>query len=298
MLHHVKSSQPNAEWINADLYPFQTYALDTPVGKMRYLDEGEGETIVMVHGNPAWSLVYRKLVLGLRDKYRCIAPDHIGFGQSDKPVNWSYLPSAHSENLGQLFDALDLQNVTLVVQDWGGPIGLSYAIAHPERVKRLVIMNTWLWDVRDDWYYQAFSGFMGGAVGRLLSKHWNFFVRAVVPMAYGDKSKLTKELHRHYFDALPTPDSRKGTWVFPKQITASGEWLADLWSKRERITSKPTMIAWGMKDIAFREKELRRWQDAFPNAQVTRFESAGHDVQEEQGEAITQLIRTFIEAHP
>jgi pimeloyl-ACP methyl ester carboxylesterase len=85
MLHHVKSSQPNAEWINADLYPFQTYALDTPVGKMRYLDEGEGETIVMVHGNPAWSLVYRKLVLGLRDKYRCIAPDHIGFGQSDKP---------------------------------------------------------------------------------------------------------------------------------------------------------------------------------------------------------------------
>jgi len=292
----MTQAQANEAWINPDLYPFTAKTFQLDMGTMRYVDEGEGQPIVMVHGNPSWSFVYRKLIVGLSDKYRCIAPDHIGFGQSDKPFDWSYLPSEHAQNLDSLLTSLDLNDITLVVQDWGGPIGLDYAIKHPERVKRLVIMNTWLWDVRDDWYYQAFSGFVGGFVGRFLCRHWNFFVRVVVPMAYGNRQLLTKELHRHYFDALPTGESRKGSWVFPKQIIASGDWLADLWSKRERIVDKPVMISWGMKDIAFRENELRRWQEFFPQAQVTRFEAVGHDVQDEAGEMMVSLIDAFITA--
>lgn len=288
----------NASWINPDLYPYATKAFQLPMGTMRYVDEGQGDPIVMVHGNPSWSLVYRKLVDGLRASYRCIVPDQIGFGQSDKPADWSYLPQAQAANLAALIDGLGLDGITLVVQDWGGPIGLSYAIAHPERVKRLVVLNTWLWDVSDDWYYQAFSGFMGGPVGRWLCRNQNGFVRFVVPVAYGDKRHLTPEKHRHYFDALPTPDSRKGTWVFPGQIIGASDWLGGLWSQRGVLADKPMMIAWGMKDIAFREKELRQWMAAFPQTQVTRFERAGHYVQDEAGEEIAGLMRAFLAAHP
>ncbi|NDJ77371.1 MAG: alpha/beta fold hydrolase, partial [Chloroflexi bacterium] len=266
----------NAGWIDPALYPYTSQTFQVPAGTMRYLDEGQGQPIVMVHGNPVWSFVYRKLVAALRDKFRCIAPDHIGFGQSDKPADWSYLPQEHAANLERLLESLDLDGITLVVQDWGGPVGLSYAIAHPERVQRLVILNTWLWPVDDDWYYRAFSGIVGGPLGRLLCRRINLFVRFVVPTAYGDRRKLTKEIHRHYFDALPTPDQRNGTWVFPQQIIGSTAWLGELWAQRARLAEKPALLAWGMKDIAFREKELKRWMQLFPQAEVTRFPEAGH----------------------
>jgi len=250
-----------------------------------------------VHGNPTWSFVYRKLINALRDRYRCIAPDHIGFGQSDKPDRWTYLPQDHAANLTSLLNSLDLSGITLVVQDWGGPIGLSYAVENPERVKRLVILNTWMWSVKADWYYQGFSGFVGGPIGRWLCRNYNFFVGQVVKTAYGEKALLTPEIHRHYFDALPTPESRKGTWVFPRQIIGSSAWLDSLWQRRANIADKPAMLAWGMKDIAFREQELRRWQELFPKAQVTRFATSGHYVQDEQGEAIAKLIGDFMAAN-
>ncbi len=295
----VSSSRvPPAGWINSDLYPYHTKAFQVPAGTMRYLDEGSGEPIVLVHGNPSWSFVYRKQVAALRDDYRCIAPDHIGFGQSDKPHDWSYLPQEHAANLEALLESLELDGITLVVQDWGGPIGLSYAIAHPERIKRLVVLNTWLWSVREDWYYRAFSGIMGGAVGRYFCERVNLFARAVVPRAYGDPQRLTREIHRHYLDSQPTPDTRKGTWVFPQQIIGASAWLASLWAQREKLANKPTLIAWGMKDIAFREKELRRWQEAFPHANVTRLEGVGHYVQDEAGETLVDLMQTFLRNHP
>ncbi|MBK8024210.1 MAG: alpha/beta fold hydrolase [Chloroflexi bacterium] len=294
----MQGNPSTAGWINRDLYPWEAKAHQVPVGTMRYVDESRGEPIVMVHGNPVWSFVYRKLIAGLSDRYRCIAPDHIGFGQSDKPYAWTYLPQHHAANLEYLLLDLDLRDITLVVQGWGGPIGLSYAVEHPERVKRLVILNTWMWPVNDDWYYQAFSNIVGGPLGRFLCRRINMFVRMVVPTAYGTRSRLTPEIHRHYFDPLPTGDSRKGTWVFPRQITHSSEWLASLWARRDCIAGKPAMFAWGMKDIAFREKELTRWQSLFPAAQVTRFPDAGHYVQDEQGEAIVGLMRDFMERHP
>ena len=287
-----------AAWINPRLYPYAAKACALPMGTLRYVDEGEGEPIVMVHGNPTWSFVYRKLIAGLSERYRCIVPDHIGFGQSSKPSDWSYLPRDHSVNLTRLLDGLNLEGITLVVQDWGGPIGLAYALEHPERVKRLVILNTWLWPVADDWYYQAFSAMLGGPFGRFMCRHFNLFVRGVVPMAYGDRAQLTREILRHYLAPLPTGDSRKGTWVFPGQIIGASDWLAALWAQRDRLVAKPAMIAWGMKDIAFREKELRKWQGLFPRAEVTRFAQAGHYVQDEAGEAIAQLMRAFIGAHP
>lgn len=136
--------------------------------RLHYIDEGEGEPIVMVHGNPTWSFLYRKFIKELSHTHRCIAPDHLGFGLSDKPSGWSYKPADHAANLAALLDKLDLIDITLIVQDWGGPTGLSYALKNPERVKRLVIMNTWFWPVEDERHYRLFSGMVGGPIGRFL----------------------------------------------------------------------------------------------------------------------------------
>jgi len=281
-------------WLDQQEYPFTPKQFSLPMGTMSYVDEGAGEPVVMVHGNPVWSFVYRHFIEHLRGNYRCIAMDHIGFGLSDKPFEWSYRPQAQGENLQALLDSLDLTGINLIVQDWGGPIGLSYAVNNPERIKRLIILNTWMWPVNDDWYYRAFSGFMGGVAGRFLIRRFNFFARVVTRMAYGDKSKIPPRIHAHYLNALPTPQSRKGSWVLPREIIASSDWLTQLWAQRENLSAKPAMLAWGMKDIAFREKELNRWASLFPQASITRYEDAGHYVQDEKGPELVLLVEKFI----
>ena len=282
------------EWLDRAEYPFDPKAYETAVGTMRYVDEGEGAPVVMVHGNPYWSFEYRGLIQRFAPTNRCIAPDHIGFGLSDKPADWDYLPEHHAENLESLLESLDLNDITLVVNDWGGPIGISYAIAHPARVKQIVITNTWCWSVNDDWYYRAFSGFVGGPVGRRLIRRRNFFARTIARAVFGDRSKLTPELHRHITAPLATPEERRGSWVFPREIIGSSQWLAGLWSARELLRGKVTLIAWGMKDIAFREKELATWIEAFPEARVKRFPAAGHFVADEASEELGREMEAIL----
>jgi haloalkane dehalogenase len=189
---------------------------------------------------------------------------------------------------------LGLKGITLVVQDWGGPIGLSYALDNPENVERIVIMNTWAWPVNRDPYYVGFSSFMGGPVGRFLIRRYNFFARVIVPKAFGDPAKLTKHIHRHYLEPLADPRDRRSSAVFPKQILGSTDWLRTLWERKDQLRSKPKLIVWGMKDIAFREQELRRWEHAFPDARVVRLDSVGHFVQEEAPTVLGTAIEQFI----
>jgi haloalkane dehalogenase len=279
------------EWLDRNEYPFDSHYFQLPVGKMHYLDKGKGDPIVMVHGNPGWSFEFRKIIKELSKTNRCIAPDHIGFGLSDKPLGWDYLPRSQAENFERLMDSLNLTNISLVVNDWGGPIGLSYAIKHPERIKKLVILNTWLWSVKSDLYYQAFSGMMGGLLGRFLIRHFNFFGRVVVWMAVGDKSQLPPAVHRHYYQHLEKSTDRKGCYTFPKQIIGSSDWLDSLWQQREKINRIPTTFVWGMKDIAFREKELNYWVSNWNNPEVVRLSEAGHYPQEEAPEAVIKALR-------
>ena len=282
------------EWLDREEYPFKPHFFTTPAGDLHYVDEGSGTPIVFVHGNPSWSFEFRKPISSLSRGHRCIAPDHIGFGLSDKPTAWSYTPQDHAMNLERFLESLDLENITLVVGDWGGPIGLSYAIARPERIDNLVITNTWMWPVDKDWYYIAFSSFMGGPMGRWLIRKYNFFARVVIKAVYGDKSRLTPEIHEHYLNPLSEPAQRKGCWTWPKQIVASTDWLRGLWEKREALLEKNVLLAWGMKDIAFREKELNRWMESFPEAQVVRYEDAGHFIAEEKaGELIMEIEKVL-----
>lgn len=282
-------------WLDSREYPFQQHYIRVPAGKMHYVDEGSGDPVVFVHGNPSWSFEFRHLIRAFAATNRCIAPDHIGFGLSDKPEDWTYLPRDHAMNLGMLLASLDLDRITLVVGDWGGPIGLSYALGHPERIRNIVITNTWLWPVDTDWHFKAFSWFMGGPVGRWLILRRNYFARRVLPSVFGNRLKLTGKIHRHYLMPLSTPGERNGCWIFPREIIGSTAWLRSLWERHSLLAGKNILIAWGMMDHSFRKKEMDRWVAAFPRARLVRFEYTGHFVPEESPEDLIREMRELID---
>ncbi|TAL68630.1 MAG: alpha/beta fold hydrolase [Bacteroidetes bacterium] len=278
-------------WLDRNEYPFTSHFFDLPVGKMHYIDEGQGDPIVMIHGNPGWSFEFRNIIKELSKTNRCIAIDHIGFGLSDKPFDFDYLPSSQAKNFEIFMDSLNLNNIAMTFNDWGGPIGLSYAIKHPEIIKKLVIMNTFLWSVEDDPHYQKFSGLMGGGFGRFMIKNFNLFAHFFLPKVFGEKKNLPKHIHKHYYKHLATRKDRKGCYTFPKHIIASSKWLDSLWQQRERINSIPTTFVWGMKDIAFREKELNYWIENWKNPKVVRLEGVGHYPQEESPNDVINSLR-------
>jgi haloalkane dehalogenase len=284
-------SAQNPKWLDRTEYPFESKYYQLPVGKMHYIDEGEGETMVMIHGNPGWSFEFRHIIKEMSKTHRCIVPDHIGFGLSDKPFEWDYLPENHAKNLELFINSLNLKNITLVVNDWGGPIGLSYALKHPEKIKKIVIMNTWMWSVENDPYYRKFSGMMGGGFGRFMIKNFNIFGKMVVKKAVGDKKKLSKHIHKHYYKHLQTKKDRKGCYVFPKQIIGSSKWLDSLWQQRDKINKISTTIIWGIKDIAFREQELNYWIDNWNNPKVIKLAETGHFPQEEAPNRVIEELR-------
>lgn len=256
--------------------------------------KGQGDPIVFVHGNPAWSFLFRKLIKEFSGTNRLIAPDMIGFGLSDKPAAWSSMPREHAKIPWLFLESVPLEHITMVVGDWGGPIGLSDAISHLETSNNIVITTTWLWSVRSDWYYQAFSTFTEGPVGRWLILNRNFFADTIVRSLFYDKSRLTPAIHAQYLMPLSKPDERKGSWVFPGQIVGSSDWLQSLWDQRDVVSRKNVPVAWGMKDIAFREKELRTWMDAFPWARVVRFEDAGNFIAEEKPDELIGEMKKLV----
>jgi haloalkane dehalogenase len=286
----------DTDWIDRQEYPFTSRYLEVPAGRLHYVDAGNGPPVVMIHGNPTWSFLYRHLIKQLQKTHRCVAMDHIGFGLSDKPTEWSYLPGEHAANLTALIEKLELKEITLVVQDWGGPIGLSYAVARPDNIAGIVILNTWAWPVNRDPYYIAFSSLVGGPIGRMLIRRYNLFARVIMPKAFGDRDRLSAAAHEHYLRPLATPKDRTGCAIFPREITGSTAWLDQLWSGVQKLKDTPVLIVWGMKDIAFREKELNRWESAFPRARSVRFDSVGHFVQEEAPEELTKAVVPFLSA--
>ncbi|MEK6752577.1 MAG: alpha/beta fold hydrolase [Chloroflexota bacterium] len=286
----TNKARPN--WLDENEYPFKDHYFSTPYGDMHYVDEGTGDPIVFVHGNLSWSFEARNVIKALSGQYRCIAVDYLGLGLSDKPADYSYLPEDLAKHLEALLESLNLQRITMVVADWGGPIGLSYAIRHPEKIKSIVITNSWLWSLKKELYYQAFSGFMGGPVGRWLNAEKNFFAKNM-GLLLGDKSKLTPNIHKHYVEQFPTPAERKSTWVFPEQIIGASDWLESMWNQRHVLNDKIALIAWGEKDIAMRAPQLQTWMREFPKARVMRFPNSAHYIVEENPAELAEAIKNL-----
>ncbi|MGK7395004.1 MAG: alpha/beta fold hydrolase [Candidatus Cyclobacteriaceae bacterium M3_2C_046] len=285
-------------WINKEEYPFENHYFQLAAGKMHFLDEGQGENLLFLHGNPAWSFTYRKLIKALSQDFRCLAPDYLGFGLSDKPSSWSYLPRDHAVNLRMFIEDKVKGPISLIMNDWGGPLGFHYAVNHPEKIKKLIIFNTWSWSVKGDPHFESFSRFLGSFLGRGLIKYFNFFARQGLKTAFGQKQRLNKMIHQHYYKHLARPNDRKGCWTFPPEVVKSDQWLKAIESKLHLLSQKPVLIAWGMKDIAFRQKELSQFKAHFPQANVIKLDDCGHFVQEEMGDVLVKPVRDFLLPDP
>jgi pimeloyl-ACP methyl ester carboxylesterase len=287
-------SQP--AWLDRSVYPFTSHYFDSIDGRMHYVDEGAGAPVVLVHGTPTWSFLYRHLIARLAPQHRVIAVDHHGVGLSEKPATAPYQPKDHARRLVSLLDSLAVNGATLVVHDFGGPIGLSAALARLDRIERLVLFNTWAWSVDGDPAIARGARLAGSRLGRLLYRHLNFPVKVLMPKVMGDRRVLTPEIHRHYAAPLATPDERMGAWGCARALLEAGPWFDQLWAQRGRLGGKPMLLLWGLKDPTFGPAYLERWRREFPEAQVHTFPSSGHFVPEEAATDAGPLVERFVEA--
>lgn len=282
-------------WLDTGEYPFASRWLDLPSGKLHYVDEGRGRPIVMVHGTPDWSFLWRHLIKALAPRYRCIALDNLGFGLSDRPPGSWYLPENQAANLKTLIERLGLRDVTLVLHDFGGPFGLNYAIDQPQNVRSLILMNTWMWSLAETGRFRRFGWLAASRLGRYLYLEWNLSARVIMKRAFGDRARLTPALHAQYLAPFPNPASRAATWAYAKALVGSSEWFERLWRRRDRLGHLPVLILWGMKDPAFREAELTRLQAGFPQAEVVRLPDVGHFPPEEAPDRLAMLVGGFLD---
>jgi haloalkane dehalogenase len=273
--------------------------------RYHYLDEGRGEPLVMLHGNPTWSFFYRNLVLGLRDGYRTIVPDHIGCGLSDKPddARYEYSLRQRVADLETLLDHLELRdNLTLVLHDWGGMIGMAFAHRHPERIKRLVILNTAAFSLppgkRLPWSLRLCRN---SILGPLLVRGLNAFSRGAV--RYCVCKPLPPEVRDGYLAPYDSWRNRIAVLRFVQDIPlAPGDRGFDLVNEvavgLHHFAALPMLICWGERDFVFDRHFLDEWRRRFPAAEVHSFPDAGHYVLEDAGGAILSLIRAFLRRHP
>lgn len=290
----VVTDRPRRFDVPVSLYPFEDRWLDRGGSCMHFVDtgpEGGGSdpTVLLLHGNPTWSFLYREVVSDLRLRHRCVAPDYPGFGLSDHPAGYGYTPREHAGWIGALVDELDLDDVVLVVHDWGGPIGLAVGLERIDRLAGIVLTNTWCWSA--DWRMRLFSRLMGGErIGRFLQLRLNFFVRGVMALSGG--SPLSARVRAAYAAPFPTSRSRLGTWVFPREIRRSDEWLRYLEDGLGELAGIPVEIVWARRDPAFGiGRYLDRWRRHFPEARVSELPDAGHYLQEDRPDAVARAVR-------
>lgn len=270
-------------------FPFDSRFVEIDGARLHYVDEGDGPVLLLLHGNPTWSFVYRDIIARLRGSFRCVAMDYPGFGLSTVPTGFSFAPAAQAALVEAFVDRLGLQQITPVMQDWGGPIGLWLAGRRPQNIARLVIGNTWAWPVNGDLHFEWFSRLLGGPIGRWGVRRHNAFVNLLIPAGIR-RSKVSPTVMQAYRAPLPTPDRRMPSYVFPRSILTARDFLADVETGLAGLRDKPTLILWGDKDIAFRSKERQRFAALFRHHRVKILAGAGHYIQEDAAEEIAAAI--------
>lgn len=280
-------------WLNKDLYPFESRWLSIDGDTLHYLDEGKGDVILFAHGTPEWSFGYRDLIKELRQDFRCISIDMLGFGLSDKPTHADYSCQAHAARLTKAIELLNLQNMTIVANDFGGGIALAYAIENKDNVRGFALFNTWMWSLKEDKHYAIAAKALDTWFGRMLYLIFNAPVNLIMPAAYGNKKLLTPEVHAHYRRALPK-GQRAGAYAFVKELMRASPWWQSLWQKADVLRDKEIYLFWGLKDKFVPAYELEKWKAKFHGASVMIFEDAGHFLQEEKPAEITKALRRLM----
>jgi haloalkane dehalogenase len=285
-------------WLDRQAYPFQSRELALSQGRIHYVDEGQGEPIVFVHGTPSWSFEFRHLLRGLAATHRCIALDLLGFGLSERPRDFAYTPEAHARVVEEFLLRLNLPRFTLVVHDFGGPIALPFAERYPERVARLVVLNSFMWPLDEDRELRRSARFAASFLGRALYRLLNASLRWLMPYAYGDRRRLTPAIHAQYLAPFrATPDARvRVLWQLAQALLGSRSHYAALWAERARLAPIPALVIWGMADRALPPRLLPRWLEALPQARAIQLARAGHWPQEEEPERVLAEISAFLRA--
>jgi haloalkane dehalogenase len=275
-------------WVDSRLYPFEDH-WSGDGHTLHYVDEGDGPPLLMLHGNPTWSFTWRTVIEGLRDRYRCIAPDLPGFGLSRARAGFGFTAAEHAEAIERFVQELDLRDATLLAQDWGGPIGFAVAGRQPQRFRGFVIGNTWAWPMTGNRGARVFSRVLGSPLGHWLIVRRNVFVERILPGGTRER-KLPEPVMDMYRGPFPTPESREPVAVMPKQIIAATPWLREVESRLATLSDRPALIVWPTKDVAFREPERQRWESLFPDHRTVLLEGARHYIGEDAPDEIVQAV--------
>jgi cis-3-alkyl-4-acyloxetan-2-one decarboxylase len=282
-------------WLR-EIYPFEPKRFETGSGAMSYVDEGAGdEAVLMVHGNPTWSFFYRNVVLALRGRIRCIVPDHLGCGLSDKPQNYDYTLPNHVANLGRLLDSLNLRKIHLIVHDWGGPIGLGACLPRHEKLDKVVILNT-----------AAFADTVVPArirfcriplIGELAVRGCNGFAWPATWMAV--TKPLPEPVKRGFLFPYDSWANRIATHRFVRDIpqgvgAPNDQALAQIEQALPKLAQKDVQIIWGGRDFCFNRHYFERWQSVLPNAASRYIDEAGHYLIEDAQETVVDQIRKHL----
>jgi len=228
-------------WLDTSEYPFTSNFFDINGHKLHYIDEGQGETILFVHGTPSWGFDFRNIIKILKANFRCLAIGHIGFGLSDKPEHYDYSTNNHSKSLEKFVLENNLENIALVVHDFGGAIGLNFAIKYPDKIKNIVIINSWLWSSKNKPDFIKLSKILKSPLLPFLYRYLNFSPRFILPKSFGDH-KVSSKILRQYTKPFADKTQRNGSLAFAKSLLNDQDWFEQLWNQRAVISTKPTLF--------------------------------------------------------
>jgi haloalkane dehalogenase len=283
-------------WLDRQAWPWPPRWVELPEGFIHYVDEGTGPAVVLVHGTPTWGFEWRHVIAGLTGRCRTIALDHLGFGLSERPAAAGYRPEDHARRFAAWVEqVVPAGRLHLVVHDFGGPIALDWALRDPDRLHSLTVLNSWMWSFEDDRAMRRSARLVGSAVGRFLYRRFNASQRFIMPSAYGDRRKLTPDIHRQYLALFPDAESRERVFfTLAQSLLGSSAFFDTLWQCRDRLARVPLELIWGMRDSAFPPYILNRWQQAMPHAHTTALAGAGHWPHEEEPAAVVEALRQVI----
>jgi haloalkane dehalogenase len=285
-------------WLDRAVFPFRSRWWKAPQGTMHYIDEGEGAPVVFVHGVPGWSFHFRSLIRRVSAYRRCIAMDHLGFGLSEKPEGWDYDPAHLAANVEAMIDGLGLEGVTLVVHDWGGPLGLRYAVKRPENVEGIVVMNSWFWSAKGDLRTRATTRVLATSFYRWVDAGFAVTARVFPRAVTGRDGGLSATARTHFAGPFRDPRDRSGLLALVRHTHLADDWVGGQGDPKEALRDVPALVVWGTDDPAFPRRYLERWRAELPHARCVALDGVGHYPFEESPRATGEAIDEFLRSEP
>jgi cis-3-alkyl-4-acyloxetan-2-one decarboxylase len=262
-------------WLNRKEYPFTVHTFDTLDGRMSYVDEGKGKPILFLHGNLTWSYLFRDIVIEFSDERRCIAVDMLGFGLSDKPKGADYSGLGHVQRLDALIRALELDDLTLFLHDYGGPIGIEWLIQNRARVRDVVISNTWMWAQTESNRAKRLARIYANPINRIYYHRLRASPRFFMPPLLADANMMTRNMLDQFLMPFAVTAEREGAYAMAEGLIKESSWFESLWQRRSALRDVPALVLWGKRDEMRIPGELDRWRSVFDLSCPVEFEDVG-----------------------